>query len=112
MSDKKLIPACCDVFHEEGAVLLKMEMPGVKKEDLNISVDNDLLIIGGKKASHAVHGEFRLKEIQSGDYYNEFTIDNTIDREKIEAAVKNGVVTIHLKIKESEKPRTIKVVSK
>lgn len=109
---RKMISARCDVFQDEGKVQLIMEMPGVGKDDLNIRVDNDMLVIQGNKKDYRSDGEFRIKEIVNGDYYNEFTLDNTIDRENIDASINNGVVTIDLKIKESEKPRIIKVVSK
>mgnify|MGYP003574528566 CR=1 FL=1 len=108
-SRKRTFPAVCDIFQNEGSVVLNMEMPGVEREDLEISVDNDRLIILGKKKIAHPEGEFRIREIQDGDYYHEFTIDSTIDRNKIDAVIKNGVVILTLGIKESEKPRKITV---
>jgi len=105
----RTIPAACDIFQGEGNVVLNMEMPGVSKDGLEISVDNDRLLIHGKKNIKHPAGEFRIREIRDGDYYHEFTIDSTIDRNKIDAAINNGVVTLTLGIKESEKPRKIEV---
>jgi HSP20 family protein len=90
-------------------VVLNMEMPGVAKENLNIRVDNDRLIIDGLKSQPLTKGNFRLKEIFDGDFHMEYTIDDTVDRNKIEAMTKNGIVTLKLGIKESEKPRKISV---
>lgn len=105
----KAFPACCDIYHENEKVVLRMEMPGVSKENLNIQVNNDKLIIDGKRSLPELKGDYLVREIRHGDYHHEFSIDDTIDCSKIEAAIKNGLVTITLGMKESEKPRKIKV---
>jgi HSP20 family protein len=70
------------------------------------------MLIRGKRTGNGAEGKYILREIKSGDYYNDFSLDDTIDRNKIEASVKNGLVTITLGIKESEKPRKITVTAK
>jgi len=98
-----------DIYQDEDAVVLTMEMPGVTKENLHIKVDKDLLVIHGGRATEETEGQFRIREIRQGDFYQEYTIDDTIDRDKIEATIKNGLVTLRLGVKESEKPRKITV---
>ena len=88
-----------------------MEMPGVKKDGLNVLIDGNLLIIEGKREMTAPHGEYRIKEIRQGSFYHEFTLDDTIDREKVDARLELGVLTVTLKMKESETPRMIEVTS-
>jgi len=109
---RKLFPVCTDIYRNDGKVVVKMEMPGVIKEDLDIKVDNDRLIIEGRKKLDYPKGEFKIREIQDGDYHHEFNIDDTIDRNNIDAVIKNGLVTLTLGIKESEKPKKIKVIAK
>jgi len=112
-SKRRLYPACCDIYEEKGNVILKMEMPGVTKENLEIKIDNNILIIHGKKKSQNTDGaNYVLREIRDGDYYQEYSIDDTIDKNKIEATLEKGVVTLTLSLKEAEKPRKINVVSK
>jgi len=109
---RRQVLACSDIYEEKGNVILKMEMPGVTKENLDIKIDNDILIIHGKKnVLHAEKANFIIREIRDGDYYQEYTIDNTIDRNKIDAALEKGVLTLTLSLKESEKPRKIQVFS-
>ena len=118
MADKQITttrnnyPAVYDVYGNSHKVVLNMEMPGVTKDHLDIKVDGDLMIIHGKKKTGAVKGQYRVREIRDCDYHHEFTIDDSIDRNKIDAAIKNGIVTITLALKESEKPRKINVVAK
>lgn len=107
----RTIHACCDIHQDTNAVVLDMEMPGVTRENLDIKVDGDHLIIHGTRNLPAEKGEYRIREIAVGDYHHEFTIDDTIDRNKINASIRNGVVSITLGIKESEKPRKIDVLS-
>jgi HSP20 family protein len=108
---RKTYPAVCDIYENDGKVICKLEMPGVGRENLDIKVDGDKLIINGRKTTAPLKGEYRVHEIREGDYYHEFAIDDTIDRNKIDAAIKNGVVTLTLGIKEAEKPRKINVVA-
>jgi len=109
---RRIYPAACDIYEENGKVICKLEMPGVSKEALDIKVDGGRLIIDGRKTTEQPKGEYRLHEIRDGDFHHEFTIDDTIDRNKIDAVIRNGVVTLTLYIKEAEKPRKINVVTK
>jgi len=109
---RRQLAACSDIYEDKGNVILKMEMPGVNKENLDVKIDNDILIIHGKRNElHDDKANFIIREIRDGDYYQEYTIDNTIDRNKIDAALEKGVLTLTLTMKESEKPRKIQVVS-
>lgn len=106
---RNMVPSCCDIYHGDEHVILKLEMPGVSKENLELKVVENLLTISGKKEHKPEDGKFLLREIRPKDYYQEFTLDNTIDKEHIEATIRNGVVTLILNLKESEKPRKIKI---
>lgn len=101
--------ARCDIFHGEEHVIVKLEMPGVEKDDLDLRVDNNLLVVSGKREDPVYDGKYLAREIRSGNYYHEFTLDDTIDRDNVDATIKNGVVTLVLNIKESVKPRKIQI---
>jgi len=110
--NRRQYPACCDIYEDKGNVILKMEMPGVSKENLEIKIDGDILVIHGKKEIPSNEkATYHIREIRNGDYHHEYTIDDTIDREKINASLEKGVLTLTLSVKESQKPRKINVVS-
>lgn len=109
---RRLLTSNCDIYQENGNIVLRLEMPGVNKENLNIKIDGDLLIIHAAKAEIPAGGKYIMREIRDGDYYHKYTLDQTIDRNKIEASLEKGVLYLTLKIKESEKPRKIKVIAK
>ena len=82
-------------------------MPGVQKEGLKISIEGDQLEIRGeRKIARFNNADFLVREIREADYHQLFTLDNTIDRGKVDAAMKNGILTVTLHKKESEKTET------
>lgn len=108
---RTLVPAV-DIYEEGGAVRIRMEMPGVRKEDVELRIENDLLSIKGSKGQNGQDGAYVLRERHFGEYYKQFTLDDTIDREKVDASMKNGVLVVTLNKKEAAKPRRIEVRSK
>lgn len=97
------------ICEEEGKIVVCLEMPGVTKDNVDINVDNNQLEITGKREDPGIGGKFVIRERRFGDYYQVYTIDDTVDRDKIEANLENGLLTVTLHLKEAEKPRKIKV---
>ncbi|MBN1524065.1 MAG: Hsp20/alpha crystallin family protein [Spirochaetales bacterium] len=109
---KKQYSAYADIYDDNGKIKVRLEMPGVSKDGLDVHVDNDTLIIHGNKKYPEIPGHYQLREIRNGDYHQEFTLDQTIDRNKIDAVLEKGILTITLETKESEKPKKIEVMNK
>jgi HSP20 family protein len=87
--------------------LLEAEMPGVRREGLDISVENGELVIHGKRAPVEVSGQQLYRESRGWDYRRVFEIDPSIDTSKINAKLEQGVLKLHLPKAESVKPRKI-----
>ena len=98
-----------DCFRAEDYVLLKLDMPGVKKENLEINVEDNEMRITGRRQRRDVEGTYLLQERVAGDYQTVYTLDDTIDVSKIDAGLDNGVLTLTLHVKEAVKPRKITV---
>jgi len=88
---------------------LELEMPGVSKEGLEISVENNELSIVGRRSTPAVEGTLIHRESRSHNYRRSFEIDPSIDSGKIAARMSQGVVTLTLPKAEEVKPRKIAV---
>lgn len=99
-----------DIYEDENQFVLKADMPGVKKENIDISLHDDKLEISGK-INHNNEREETLKyrEHRLYNYYRSFTVGNNIDSGKISANVENGVLTLTLPKKEEVKPRKIEI---
>lgn len=99
-----------DIFESNDALTVVMEMPGVTKDNISVDVENDQLRVEGKidfsnyEAMEPVYTEYNV-----GHYQRGFTLSNKIDRDKISADLKDGVLTLVLPKVEDMKPRKIKV---
>jgi HSP20 family protein len=103
-----LVPAC-SIREENGSIIIRLEMPGVAKENLKISMEaNELAILGSTPPDNR-EGAYLVRERRTGDYRKAFTIDDSIDREKVDATLSNGIATIKLQVKEAIKPRLIEI---
>ena len=107
-NERMLVPAC-SIEEDVGVVTLKLEMPGVAKEGLDVSVEANTLTIEGRRGGNPPTGEWLLRERPIGSYRKVFTLDETIDRDKIEAMLADGMLTVKLHIQEAAKPRKIAI---
>ena len=88
---------------------LELEMPGVGKDGLDISIENNELSIVGRRANPAIEGTLLHRESRPHNYRRTFEIDPSIDSGKISARITQGVVTLTLPKAEEVKPRKITV---
>jgi HSP20 family protein len=88
---------------------LEVEMPGVNKEGLDVSVENNLLTITGRRSFPAVEGTLIHHESRPENFRRTFELDPSIDANKIGAKIDQGLVTLTLPKAEHVKPRKITV---
>jgi HSP20 family protein len=89
--------------------MLGIEMPGVKKDGLEISVENNELTVIGRRSLPAVEGTPIHRESRPENFRRVFEIDPSIDADKISAKIDQGLVTLTLPKAEHVKPRKITV---
>ncbi|PYY18718.1 MAG: molecular chaperone [Acidobacteria bacterium] len=104
------VPAV-DVYDDEHKVILKLEVPGVKQEDLDVQVENQTLTVRGQRTFEKEEKEenFQRIERQYGSFSRSFTLPNTIDTQSVKADYENGILKIELAKREEAKPKQIKV---
>ena len=88
---------------------LQVEMPGVNKEGLEISVENNELTILGRRSLPSVDGTLIHRESRTSNFRRSFELDPSINTGKISAKIEQGVVTLTLPKAEQVKPRKIQV---
>ena len=89
--------------------MLEIEMPGVKKDGLDISFENNELTIVGRRSLPAVEGTLIHRESRPENFRRVFEIDPSIDADKISAKIDQGLVTLTLPKAEHVKPSKITV---
>ena len=97
-----------DVFHNDENITVRVEAPGVRKEDLDIHVEGDLLTISGKK-EHVESSNYHQIESRCGVFRRSLTLPHAVDRDKIAANYKDGVLTLSLPLTPEAKLRQIEV---
>jgi len=104
------VPAV-DIYEDENKVSLKLEVPGVPQEELDVQVENSTLTVRGeRKLDHQEREEnFHRIERRYGSFTRSFTLPSTVDTGSIKAGYDNGVLRIDLAKKAETKPRQIKV---
>ncbi len=95
IAQKRVYVPRVDIYEEEKEVVILADMPGVKAEDVEINLEKDILSLTGHLPITA-DSKPEYAEYGVGDYERHFTISRDIDREKIGAEMKNGVLTITL----------------
>ena len=111
MSDNKnttAIRPASNICEEKEAVVLRLEMPGVAKDGIKVNIENDTLSVQGHRDING-DGEYLLQERRTGDYQATYTIDQRVNRDKVEAVMDNGILTLKLHVKDEVKPRKIEV---
>jgi len=99
-----------DIYETEDDFILVANMPGVKKENVKIKMeDGSLLIMGRVEFDDLINRNYVLNESQVGNYYRKFQISESIDDSKIEARLENGQLTVHLPKHERIKPKNIEI---
>lgn len=106
---EKFITPVASVHEAADGYTLELEMPGVSKEGLEISVENNELSIVGRRNPSAIEGTLLHRESRPHNYRRAFEIDPSIDSGKISARMSQGVVTLTLPKAEEVKPRKIAV---
>jgi len=100
-----------DVYEDEHTLVLKLEIPGVNEEDLNVSVENDTMTIQGERKFEKEEKEenFHRIERRYGSFARTFKLPNTVDSDRIEAGYEKGILKITLAKRAEAKPKQIKV---
>ena len=100
-----------DVLEDRDAVKIVAELPGVKPEDVKLSLENSLLTIRGEKKQEAEERTERghRYERSYGSFERTFMLPSTVDADKISAEYRNGVLTIAVPKAEPARPREIPV---
>jgi HSP20 family protein len=100
-----------DVFENENAITLLADLPGVPKEQLNLRVDGDTLVIEATATASSAPQDMQLVygELQCASYRRQFTLSRELDASRIEAQLRDGVLRLTIPKAEEARPRRIQV---
>jgi HSP20 family protein len=109
LQTEQFVAPSASVIEAGEGYTLEVEMPGVNKDGLDISVENNELTIIGRRSLPVVEGTLIHRESRAENFRRTFELDPSIDANKIGAKVEHGLVTLTLPKAEHVKPRKITV---
>ena len=100
-----------DVFHMDDRLVIRMDLPGINPDEVEVTVQENTLLINGKRAFP--HDAQDVRFIRRGVFYGDFTqrvsLGKGLDVEKISAAYDNGVLTLTVPYSEEVQPKKISI---
>jgi len=99
-----------NIFETKDGYVLEAEMPGVSKDDLEITLEGNEITIIGRRQPETLNADVLYRESRPADYRRVFELDPAIDSAKISAKIDQGVLTLQLPKTEKVKPKKINVV--
>jgi HSP20 family protein len=100
-----------DIAETEKAYLIKADLPAVKKEDVEVTVNDGILLIKGERKYEKSTDDEKQHRVESfyGSFSRSFSLPADVDESAIHAESKDGVLTVHLPKTEVQKPKSIDV---
>jgi len=109
-SDEYIIVPSVDIYETDNDFVITAEMPGVDKDGVDITLDNNELEINGKINGNLPDSEnLKYAEFRLYNYYRKFNVGDSINSTALKAGLDNGILTVTLPKKEEVKPRKIEV---
>lgn len=106
-----LAPYCVDVREDGDHIYVEAELPGFKKEEVDVTLENQTLTIAAERRAvrngDPAKGEHLLRERRYTRFLRSFTLPPTVDEQSVIARLADGVLTITLNKREETKPRKI-----
>jgi HSP20 family protein len=107
--EQAILPAV-DIFENESGITVQADMPGVSRDRLDVHIDSDTLSIEGRAVIPMPEGMDALHaDIRSTHYQRSFSLSRELDTDRIEAGLKDGVLTLRIPKREEHRPRRIEV---
>lgn len=109
-NDKVTFVPSVDIRGNDANITVVADMPGIDEQGVDVDLEGDILTIRGRCTQQVPDGyTLAYREFESGNFERSFRITEDVDRDGIEAAVKDGVLTIHLPKAKEAQPRKINV---
>ncbi len=112
MSDEPVVYSPpVDIYQDGDQVVVKAELPGVKADDIELTIHGDTMTLKGSKKfeEKGRDGGYQYTERRYGEFLRTFSLPTPVDESKVKADFKEGVLEIHMPIAEEAKPHRISI---
>lgn len=100
-----------DIDEEEDKYLIRADLPGVEKKDIDVKLENGVLSIRGEKSTESETGSGKRHRTERfhGSFARSFTLPDSVEADKVDAAYKDGVLTLVIPKAEKARPKSIDI---
>lgn len=100
-----------DIEETANEYIIRVDLPGMRKDDIHVSLDNNVLTIRGQRQRVGSENQqdYRVLERYYGNFYRSFLLPSTVDENSIDAAYKDGVLTLTVTKREEARARNIEI---
>jgi HSP20 family protein len=104
-------PGGLEVWEDEHNIYVEAELPGVKAEDVDVTLEGGTLTIRGQKkqASDQKNAQYHYRQRRYGQFMQQFTLPTTVDSSKVTAKITDGILRVQVEKRPEVKPRKIDV---
>ena len=108
--DEDLTPNI-DFSEKDGKYFLNAELPGLKRDDISISIEDGYVTVSGKKETNKEEEgtSYYLKETRSGSFSRSFRLPGKVDKENVDATFKDGVLTVAMPLEKAPEAKKIEI---
>ncbi|HMV49960.1 MAG TPA: Hsp20/alpha crystallin family protein [Blastocatellia bacterium] len=101
----------CDIYETDNEIVVKAELPEVKKEDVNVTIENNVLTLRGERkfSEETKRENYHRLERSYGEFSRSFTLPSFVDAGKVNAEFKDGMLRVTMPKREEAKPKPIEV---
>src|SRR5262245_16973491 len=101
----------CDIYESNNEIVVKVELPEVKSEDVRVSIENNILTIHGERrlSEETKKENYHRIERNYGEFTRSFTLPGFVDANKVNAEFKDGILRVMLAKREDAKPKHVEV---
>ncbi len=107
-AEERYVAPPVDIYETAEGLVLMADLPGVRKEDLEVRVEDNVLTIQARP-HHIAPADPVYREFELQNFFRQFELSEEVDQARIGAELKHGVLTLHLPKAEKAKPRRIEV---
>jgi HSP20 family protein len=110
LQNEAWVAPAVDIYETEDAFRMNAFIPGVNKENLKIKIEEENLIIMGRIDFEGLRSKkYVMRESRLSNYYRKFKLSDSIDESRIDAEIKDGILTVTLPKHERVKPKVIEI---
>ncbi len=100
-----------DIFEKGNAVVIRAELPGMKKDDIDVSIENNILTLKGKREieKEVNEADYHRIERSYGSFIRSFSLPKTVDADKVKASYNDGILELSLPKSKEAEPKKIEI---